>query len=122
MLKDVSINAELREQLAAEVALDEALDSVSGIEVPDRLRAQLLTGFERFTEQQSARTSRRVPILAASLRELVWPGAAWWQPTCALSLSILIGLSAGLVIPDPLSDGTDQATGGSDSPPAAVHI
>ena len=120
--KHLGTNAELRSRLADEARLDEALDSVSAVEIPDRLRAQLLAGFDRFTEQDQARVSRRVRRLVASLRELVWPGAPWWQPAFALSLSILVGLSAGLAIPAPLSDAGDQQVASVSDTPASVDI
>jgi hypothetical protein len=109
-------------QLADEAALDAALDSVPAVEIPDRLREQLLARFERFQEQDNARISRRIARLVASLRELVWPGAPWWQPACALSLSILVGVSAGLAIPAPLSDSGDQQTASVSDTPTAVDI
>ncbi len=120
--KDISMNAELRAHLGDEAALDEALDSVRPVEVPARLREQLLTGFERFIEQDRARISRRIGRRVASLRESIWPGAAWWQPAFALSLSILVGVSAGLLIPDSLSGGSDQQVASVLDAPTPVDI
>jgi hypothetical protein len=119
---NIGTNAELRARLADEAALDEALDSVSAVEIPDRLREQLLARFERFTEQDHARASRRIARLVASMRELVWPGAPWWQPAFALSLSILVGLSVGLAIPAPLPDGGDQQLAAVTDTPTSVDI
>ena len=120
--RDIGKKEELSAQLADEAALDEALDSVPAVEIPDRLREQLLASFERFREQDSARISRRIARLVASLRELVWPGAPLWQPACALSLSIVVGLSAGLAIPDPLSQNGDQQVASVSDAPMAVDI
>jgi hypothetical protein len=121
-VKDIRTNAELRTQLADEAALDEALDSVSAVAIPNRLREQLLAGFERFTEENRARVSQRIRRLVASMHELVWPGAPWWQPASVLSLSILVGLSAGLAIPDPLPDSVDQQATAISDVPSTVDI
>jgi hypothetical protein len=121
-LKDVSMNAQLRAQLEAEGALDQALDSAPAIEVPGRLHERLLTRFDRFQEQEQARISRRIAKLIGSLRDLVWPGASWWQPTFALSLSILVGTSAGLVLPDSLADAGDQQVASLSDTPTTVDI
>ena len=119
---DLSMNAELRAQLEAEAALDEALDSLPAIEIPDRLHQRLTARFDRFKEEKEERISQRIARLGASLRELVWPGASWWQPTFALSLSVLVGLSAGLVLPYSLADFGDQQTSGLSDTPTAVDI
>ena len=114
---DLGMNAELRAQLADEGALDEALDSMQAVEIPDRLRVQLLSQFEYFCEQKNAPIWNRIARLVASLREVVWPGSSWWQPAFALSVSILVGLSAGLAIPDwPSDTGDQQVTSISDTP------
>ena len=119
-LKDVGMNAEQRAQLASESALDQALDSAPAIEIPDRLREQLMIGFDRFAER--GRLLRRLAIHVSSLRNTVWPGAPWWQPAFALSLSVLIGASLGLAIPDTLPDfGDQQVTIVSDAP-ASVDL
>ena len=121
-LRDVGMNPELRAELAAEAALDEALDSVAVVEIPDRLRERLLSQFDRFTNEKNASISQRIAKLIASLRELVWPGAPWWQPAFALSLSVLVGLSAGLVIPDSLSDNGDQQVTNISDTPTSVDV
>ena len=116
-LKDVGMNAELRAQLATESAVDQALDSAPAIEIPDRLREQLMLGFERFEKRGRGRFLGGIAVYVASLKNLVWPGAPWWQPAFALSFSVLVGLSLGLAIPDSISDfGDQQVTMVSDTP------
>lgn len=120
--RGVGMNAELSAQLEAEAALDGALDSLPTIEMPRGLSERLLVQFDRFREQERARISQRVANLLASVRDLVWPGASWWQPTFAVSLSILVGLSVGLVLPDSLVDSSDQQVANLADTPTAVDI
>jgi len=113
--KDVPVFAE---QFAAEAALDAVLSEAPGAEMSDALRLRLLSDYQALMQQQRkpARFSSRIAILVDGLHEYVWPGAPWWKPAFALSLSLLIGVSAGLVAPNPLLDPDDQTAGIQDAP------
>src|SRR5215469_2214975 len=58
--KAIGTNPELSAQVVDELALDEALDSLSSaVEIPDRLRKDLMDGFDRH-ERARPRFSRRI--------------------------------------------------------------
>jgi len=113
--KDIPMFAE---QFAAEAALDAALSEALDAELPDALRSRLLSDYEAMMQRKPARLASRIVILVDGFRESIWPGAPWWKPAFALSLSLLIGVSAGLVAPNPLLDPDDQMTGIQDAPAA----
>ncbi len=61
--------------------------------VPAALEARLLSDFDRLAGR------RRLPIRLAQLGERLWPGAPIWQPASVLALSLIIGLTAGAILP-----------------------
>lgn len=72
------------------------LKSLPVTAVPDRLQARLLADFDRVVVRRKSGLARR---LAQRWGELLWPGAPVWQPVSALALSLVIGLTAGALVP-----------------------
>lgn len=88
--------AGLSEVLLAEQRLDRELQSLGSVAVPAGLAVRVLADFERTV----GRPRRRSGSWAARAREVIWPGASWWKPAAAFSLSLLFGIWAGSVLPD----------------------
>jgi hypothetical protein len=84
-----------RDELELERALDRWLSTIPGVDVPEALRVRLAQDFQRESQNKG---------LAEQLGAFVWPGAPWWKPACALSISLLIGLSIGFAASAPLLD------------------
>jgi hypothetical protein len=61
-------------------------------------------GLERRLLDAYAARMRRGGI-AARLAELVWPGMPAWAPGAAFALALLLGIGAGMALPDPAMAG-----------------
>jgi hypothetical protein len=64
--------------------------------VPATLAARILGDFDRV----AARPSKLTAMLAR-IGERLWPGAPVWQPASVLAFSLVIGLTAGAILPSP---------------------
>ena len=64
--------------------------------VPGGLEARILADFDRVSARRGSGLAQR---LAQRWGELLWPGAPVWQPVSALALSLVIGLTAGALVP-----------------------
>jgi hypothetical protein len=65
--------------------------------------------------------ARRRSSVFVRFRDLVWPGAPVWRPAAVLSLSLVIGLVAGTLVPleSAMADNGEQATSVAlDAPPS----
>jgi hypothetical protein len=97
-------NTDLERQASLEAALDAALDRAETVEISEASRLRAFAAFERVADARARSIRVRLSRLMDSVRETVWPGAPWWKPACALSLSLVIGLSLGLTIFSPVSE------------------
>jgi hypothetical protein len=75
--------------------------------VPDGLSARILADFDRVA---AGRHHGGLAALLHRMGEFVWPGAPAWQPVSVLALSLVLGLTAGVLVPSPqvASAATDQ--------------
>ena len=112
----------LSSELAAQAELDAALAALPAARVPDALRRKLIADFEKWAHKRSRSHSRRVAAVLADIREAVWPGAPWWKPACAFAVSLVIGLWAGLILPDRLSRETSDQTVAFFDAPSGIDL
>jgi hypothetical protein len=101
-------SAGLRNLAVEEGTLDASMSAAGDVFASATLRARLVADFEAFAERQSRKLHTRLLLATDAIKEFVWPGAPWWKPAFALSLSIVVGVSAGLLVLGPL---TDQSEG-----------
>ncbi len=66
------------------------------------LQARILADFD-------AVTLRRARPWAWRLSDLIWPGAPVWQPASLLALSLVLGLTVGILLPSPPAATNDGA-------------
>lgn len=69
----------------------DALAALPAIQPSAALQARLLADFERAT-------APRTPLLRRLL-DALWPGMPAWQPAAAVALSLIVGLTAGALMP-----------------------
>jgi hypothetical protein len=68
--------------------------------VPGTLEARILARFRRRRgKAEKLRSGTWVLRPAQSLRDAVWPGVPAWQPASIFALALLIGLTAGTLVP-----------------------
>jgi hypothetical protein len=72
--------------------VETALKELPSVAVPAALEARILAGFDALAAKQRRGFLRR-------WRDVMWPGAPLWKPASVLALSLLIGLSAGTLMP-----------------------
>ena len=97
---DIAVQGELREVMLSEQRLDALLGALGEVEIPPGYAGRLLRRFEQNAQHGSW-------VLRA--RDAIWPGAAWWKPAVALSLSLVFGIWAGSVAPETFfASGNDQ--------------
>jgi hypothetical protein len=70
----------------------DTLKSLPTTAVPAALEARILADFDRVAV-------RRRSGLLARFGERLWPGAPAWQPASVLALSLIVGLTAGALLP-----------------------
>jgi hypothetical protein len=71
-------------------ALDDLLGKASAIEPSPELKAEILAA--------AARTRQESWIAA------LWPFGAAWKPASALAAAIMLGIAAGVVLPNPFNE------------------
>jgi hypothetical protein len=94
--------------------LESALKTLPTVPVPAGLEQRILADFD-------AHAARRRTGLLARLRDAVWPGAPVWRPAFVFGAALVIGLTAGILIPleDSVAEGSEQTAAISlDAPPA----
>jgi len=95
---------EAAKTLLADAALvDETLDRLSTEEVPARLRARILAGYDEVATRHTGGAFGLIPRAIGRLRDAVWPGAPLWQPASAFAVSLAAGLVLGLLVPSAVS-------------------
>jgi hypothetical protein len=96
----IGINADLAAQdlVRAAAEFDRALDRFEVSEEHAALADRILGDFDAAVQRK--RSSLQARLIAAGLRvrEIVWPDAPLWKPAAALTLSILLGVFAGVVM------------------------
>lgn len=97
-------NNDLCEFCATEAELDAVLAHAPSAGPSAGLRARLIADFERFAERRSMKLRTRLARKLDATKEFVWPGAPWWKPAFAFSLSVVLGVSAALFVLAPLSE------------------
>jgi|WetSurMetagenome_2_1015567.scaffolds.fasta_scaffold323395_2 hypothetical protein len=94
--------------------VETALRALPSVAVPVALETRLLAGFDALAAKRAARAGwlRR-------WRDIMWPGAPLWKPASVLALSLLIGLSAGTLMPtaNQVSAPSEQTLAALDSAP-----
>lgn len=97
--------------------IERALETLPSVPVPAALEMRVLGDFDRV----AARRSAGLAGLLDRLRDAVWPGAPVWRPAAILAAALVIGVTAGVVVPleDEMSEGSEQtASIRLDTPPA----
>ena len=74
----------------------EILKALPAVAVPAALEARILGDFDRM----AARPGKLTAMLAR-IGERLWPGAPVWQPASVLAVSLVMGLTAGALLPSP---------------------
>jgi hypothetical protein len=74
--------------------VETALKAVPSVAVPAALEARLLADFDALALKRAARAG-----FLRRWRDAMWPGAPLWKPASVLALSLLIGLTAGTLMP-----------------------
>lgn len=92
---------------------DAALRMLPGVAVPRDLEKRILADFDRIARRRASGALRR---LLDRWRDMVLPGAPLWKPASVLALSLLIGLTAGALVPsvDLSSSAYDQMASATD--------
>jgi len=75
------------------------LTGLPGVPVPGTLEARILADFDAVAAKRKASLWTWVLRPAQSLRDAVWPGVPAWQPASIFALALLIGLTAGTLVP-----------------------
>jgi hypothetical protein len=85
--------------------ITEVLKALPTVPVSAALQQNVLRSFD-------AVAARRRTTVFGRFRDLVWPGAPAWRPAAALALSLVIGVSAGTLIPleGAMADSKEQTT------------
>jgi hypothetical protein len=91
-------DAELRGLQATEAEFDEILNAMQSVAVPDALRTRILGDFDARRRRHSNALTTRIRSAGATLGHAVWPGAPLWQPMFAVTLSLVLGLTAGALV------------------------
>jgi len=91
-----------KERMDDRAFADAVLGEVPSVAVPPALEARILGDFDAVAAKR-----RRHGVLRR-WRDTIWPGAPLWKPASVLALSLLIGLSAGTLLPT-----ASQASGAS---------
>jgi len=86
-----------RKQRAEDAAFaDSALRALPSVPVPAALEARILADFDAIAAQLRRGALSR---LLRRWQNLIWPGAPLWKPASVLALSLIIGLTAGVLVP-----------------------
>lgn len=92
--------------------IEEALDAVlTALPVEDAVRGlphRILEDFDRHVSSRQSHPRHIVRDWLEKLGDTVWPGAPLWQPVAAISVSLLIGLAAGTLLPEQPAPDTDE--------------
>lgn len=94
--------------------LENALEGLPTVPVPAGLERRILADFDRAA-------ARRRSSLLVRLRDAVWPGAPVWRPAFVFSAALVLGLTAGILVPleDASAESSEQTAAVSlDAPPA----
>ncbi len=120
----LSKDADLQDLAAAESILDARLARAASVTVSAQLGQRLMADFEAFAERQRAKLRVRFARAMRMGKEFVWPGAPWWKPAVALSLSVFVGLSAGMFVLAPLTefDAGDQVVASLIDAPQSAYL
>jgi hypothetical protein len=97
--------------------VERTLETLPSVPVPAALETRILGDFDRV----AARRGAGLAGLLVRLRDTVWPGAPLWRPAAVLAAALVIGMTAGIVVPleDEMSEGSEQtASVALDAPPA----
>jgi hypothetical protein len=78
-----------------EAAVAAAFVTLSDVGVPDGLHARILADFDRVVARRRQSWTRSL----FDAFETLWPGAPGWRPAVALSLSLIVGLVVGALLP-----------------------
>jgi hypothetical protein len=94
--------------------VETALRALPSVAVPAPLEARILAGFDALETKRAARAG-----LLRRWRDAIWPGAPLWKPASVLALSLLLGLSAGTLMPTgtQVSAPSEQTLAALDSAP-----
>jgi hypothetical protein len=90
-----------------------ALKELPSVAVPSALQARILADFDAVAAKHAPQASQAPGALAQRLRrwrDALWPGAPLWKPASVLALSLLIGLSAGALMPASTSAAPSEQT------------
>jgi hypothetical protein len=72
------------------------LKLLPGAAVPAALEARILGDFDRVAVRPG-----KVTAMLARIGERLWPGVPVWQPASVLAVSLVMGLTAGALLPSP---------------------
>ena len=90
--------------------------SVPSVAVPSSLEMRILADFDRLAVRRPA---PGLMAWAVQWAERLWPGAPVWQPVGLLAASLIVGLTAGALVPSVMPNGstvTDQTLVAADTP------
>ena len=91
-----------------EEALDAVLTALPPEDVVRGLPHRILGDFDRHVSSRQGHLRRIIRDWLEKLGDAVWPGAPLWQPIAAMSVSLLIGLAAGTLLPEQPARDTDE--------------
>jgi hypothetical protein len=94
--------------------LESALETLPTVPVLAGLERRILADFDSVA-------ARRKASLLVRLRDAVWPGAPVWRPAFVFGAALVLGLTAGILVPleDASAEGSEQTAAVSlDAPPA----
>src|ERR1700760_1354757 len=89
--------------------VENALKTLPAVPVPAGLEARILADFD-------AVAVRRRSSLLARFRDAVWPGAPVWRPAFVFGTALVIGLTAGILVP------LEEASAESSEQTAAISL
>jgi hypothetical protein len=117
-------DTDLRDAASGERLLDAQLAHAQAVSMSAEFGQRLMADFDAFAERQRAKLRVRFARATHDAKEFVWPGAPWWKPAFALSLSVFIGVTAGVFVLGPLAarDEGDQVVASLIDTPQSAYL